>query len=85
MKTEEEPGASQDFPADIKVKEETSSGSVEEPPQEVVTTEESIDVLTTEENTNVAINYSQATNVNQVVYHNDGSYIEYAYQVQIRH
>ena len=88
MKTEEEPVASQDFPADIKVKEETNSGSVEEPPQEeVVTTgtEESIDVHTTEENTNVAINYSQATNVNQVVYHNDGSYIEYAYQVLIRY
>ena len=81
VKTEEEP-------ADIKVKEETSCGSVEEPAQEeVVTTgtEESIDVLTTEENTNVAINYSQETNVNQVVYQNDGSYIEYAYQVLIRH
>ena len=85
MKTEEEPAVNQEFPADIKVKEETTSGSVEETPQEVVTTEESVDVLTTEENSNVAINYSQATNVNQVVYHNDGSYIEYAYQVLIRY
>ena len=85
VKTEEEPAVNQEFPADIKVKEETTSGSVEETPQEVVTTEESVDVLTAEENSNVAINYSQATNVNQVVYHNDGSYIEYAYQVEIRH
>ena len=78
VKTEEE------LPADLKVKEETNTGAVEETQQEVVTTEESIDVLNTEENSNVAINYSQGTNVNQVVYHNDGSYIEYAYQVEIR-
>ena len=79
MKTEEEPAVNQEFPADIKVKEETTSGSVEETPQEVVTTEESVDVLTTEENSNVAINYSQSAS--QLVYHNDGTYIEYAYQV----
>ena len=60
-----------------------TAAAKEENGQEVVTTEESID--TTEENSNVAINYSQPTNnVNQVVYHNDGSYIEYAYQVKIR-
>ena len=78
VKTEEEPGACQEFPPEVKVKEEEETG------QEVVNTEESIDVLTTEDNSNVAINYSQPTNVNQVVYHNDGSYIEYAYQVKIR-
>ena len=78
MKTEEEPGACQEISPEVKVKEEEETG------QEVVTTEESIEVHTTEENSNVAINYSQPTSVNQVVYQNDGSYIEYAYQVKIR-
>ena len=78
VKTEQEPGANQEFPPEVKVKEEEETG------QDVPTTEESVDVLNTEENSNVAINYSQATSVNQVVYQNDGSYIEYAYQVLIR-
>ena len=72
MKTEEEEPVTNEVPT-IKEEEQESSSVVEEAAQQVVNTEE---------NSNVAINYSQQNN--QLVYQNDGTYIEYAYQVEIR-
>ena len=69
MKTEEEEPAVTEVPA-IKEEEQEGSSVVEEVAQQVVSTEE---------NSNVAINYSQQNN--QLVYQTDGTYIEYAYQV----
>ena len=69
VKTEEEEPAVTEVPA-IKEEEQEGSSVVEEVAQQVVSTEE---------NSNVAINYSQQNN--QLVYQTDGTYIEYAYQV----
>ena len=64
---------------EVKTEQEEPAIKVEEQEGPAVVEEAGHDVVTTEETSNVAINYSQSAS--QLVYHNDGTYIEYAYQV----
>ena len=64
---------------EVKTEQEEPAIKVEEQEGPAVVEEGGHDVVTTEETSNVAINYSQSAS--QLVYHNDGTYIEYAYQV----
>merc|ERR1719361_1462139 len=63
---------------EVKTEQEEPAIKVEEQEGPAVVEEGGHDVVTTEETSNVAINYSQSAS--QLVYHNDGTYIEYAYQ-----